>query len=392
MVSRDSKALDHDTRSSTPKTADVAGAMLDTVLSHITSGVAVYEAANEGRDFFFVDFNPAAESIEHIARDEVVGRNVLDVFPGVRSFGLLEVLQRVWRTGRSEQHPVSVYHDDRVTGWRRNYVCKLPNGQIMAIYDDVTEQKRNEMASQMSEQCFRAIANYTYDWEVWVGPQGRVLWTNPAATRLTGYSIREIIAMQDYPVAIVHEEDRHRMAGVFHSAVEGSTADEVQFRIRRKDGRVVWAEMSWQPICDDKGNPLGHRESIRDVTGRKMAEKALQEAKREAETILDGLAEVVLRTDLNLMIQWANRAACEYTALDRSQIVGRHCYEIWDQDAKAPCKDCVVAKAIEAERPVEVEKSTPDGSRWRMRGIPIRDEEGHIIAGAEVATKIGIQR
>ncbi|MCU0914925.1 MAG: hypothetical protein MUC88_10220 [Planctomycetes bacterium] len=51
----------------------------------------------------------------------------------------------------------------------------------MAIYEDVTQSPRTQLATRMSEQIFRAIANYDYDWEVWAGPNGRVLWMNPAA-------------------------------------------------------------------------------------------------------------------------------------------------------------------------------------------------------------------
>ena len=56
------------------------------------------------------------------------------------------------------------------------------------------------------------------------------------------------------------------------AAVKGGTGNE-QFRLKHKDGRVLWAEITWQPITDEKGNSLGHRESIRDVTARKLAEE-----------------------------------------------------------------------------------------------------------------------
>jgi hypothetical protein len=106
-----------------------------------------------------------------------------------------------------------------------------------------------------------------------------VLWTNPAAQRVTGYSIKEIMAMQDYPGSVVHEQDRDRIERAFRSALKGSTGNDVQFRITRKDGKAIWVEMSWQPIYDDSGNSLGHRESIRDITARKEAEDALEKAK-----------------------------------------------------------------------------------------------------------------
>ncbi len=249
------------------------------LFENVCSGVAIYEARNDGEDFIFVDFNPAAEQIEHIKKEELIGKSVFEVFPGVKEFGLFEVFQRVYKTGIPEHHPVSVYKDKRIAGWRENYVYRLPSRQIVAVYDDVSARKRTELVARMTDQCFRAIANYTYDWEVWIGPPGRVLWTNPAAQRVTGYSIKEIMAMSDYPVSMVYEQDRNRIEKAFHSALKGSTGNDVQFRITRKDGKIIWVEMSWQPIYDDSGGSLGHRESIRDITARKEAEQALEKAK-----------------------------------------------------------------------------------------------------------------
>jgi len=248
------------------------------LFENVCSGVAIYEARNDGEDFVFVDFNPAAEQIEHVKKEKLIGKSVTEVFPGVKQFGLFDVFRRVYKTGTPEHHPISVYKDERIAGWRENYVYRLPSGQIVAVYDDVSTRKRTELVTRMTDQCFRAIADYTYDWEVWIGPSGRVLWTNPAAQRVTGYSIKEIMAMPDYPGSVVCEQDRDRIERAFRSALKGSTGNDVQFRIVRKDGKVIWAEMSWQPIYDDDDNSLGHRESIRDITARKEAEDALEKA------------------------------------------------------------------------------------------------------------------
>ena len=258
-------------------------AKFQTLFDNVSSGVAIYEARNGGDDFVFADFNRAAEEIEHIKKEELIGKSVTEVFPGVKQFGLFDVFQRVYKTGTPEHHPVSVYKDERIAGWRENYVFRLPSGQVVAVYDDISARKRTELVTRMTDQCFRAIANYTYDWEVWVGPTSRILWTNPAAERVTGYTIKELMSMSDFPESVVYSEDRDRMVKAFRSAVKGSTGSDVQFRIERKDGRIVWAAMSWQPIYDDQGNSLGHRESIHDITARVEAEQALQNAKVKAE-------------------------------------------------------------------------------------------------------------
>jgi len=366
---------------------DVVRAQLDGLMCHIASGVAIYEAVEDGEDFVFVDFNRAAEKIEHIQRADIVGRSVLEVFPGVREFGLFDVLRHVWQTGQPQRHPISVYKDERISGWRQNYVCRLPNGHVMAVYDDVTQHKRSELAARMSEQCFRAIANYTYDWEVWVGPTGRVLWTNPAVARVTGYTVKELIAMPNYPEPIVYEPDRERIVRAFRSALKGSTGNDVHFRILTKEGQRRWVEISWQPIYDESSHSLGHRESIRDITARKTAEQALHSAQQEKETILDSLTELVIHQDKDLKVLWANRAACESVRQTRAQVIGQRCYQLW-AEGDEPCRDCPVAKAMETGCPAEMEKTTPDGRTWIIQAAPMRDEEGHIVGGAEISLDI----
>jgi len=116
-------------------------AMYRGLFDNMSGGVAVYEAVNDGQDFIFKDFNKAGEEIENTKRETLLGRKVTEVFPGVTEFGLFEVFQRVWRTGIPELHPVSLYKDNRLMGWRENYVYKLPTGEIVAVYNDVTERK-----------------------------------------------------------------------------------------------------------------------------------------------------------------------------------------------------------------------------------------------------------
>ena len=108
----------------------------------MSDAVAVYEVVDGGKDFIFKDFNRAAEKVDEIKREDLIGRSVLDVFPAVVDFGLFDVFQRVWQTGKPEHHPISFYKDERIDGWRENYIYKLPSGEIVAIYEDVTERKQ----------------------------------------------------------------------------------------------------------------------------------------------------------------------------------------------------------------------------------------------------------
>ncbi len=114
------------------------------IVEHTNNGVAVYRATCDQEDFIFVDFNQSGEKIEKIKRDEVIGKRVLEIFPGIKEFGLLKVFQRVLRTGKPEHFPVSQYKDQRIIGWRDNFVYKLSSGEIVAVYSDETVRKQAE--------------------------------------------------------------------------------------------------------------------------------------------------------------------------------------------------------------------------------------------------------
>ncbi len=125
------------------------------LFNHMSTGVAIYEAQEDGERFVFRHINPAGLRSAGYEEGDVIGHEVRDAYPGVEALGLFEVFQRVWRTGEAEHHPISLYKDERVIQWVENYVFKLPNGDLVAMYDDLTQQKQGEERRQDMEAQLR---------------------------------------------------------------------------------------------------------------------------------------------------------------------------------------------------------------------------------------------
>ncbi|MBD3403576.1 PAS domain-containing protein [candidate division GN15 bacterium] len=140
---------------------------------------------------------------------------------------------------------------------------------------------------------FRAIAEFTRDWEILVGTDGRPVWLNPSVERITGYSAQESLDMVDFPMPMIDPADRELIRDAYAGAIRGTVGNELEFRVRRKDQSVVWVASSWQPVRGADEQVLGSRISIRDITARKQAEEELQATKQQLDALLASSPAVI---------------------------------------------------------------------------------------------------
>ena len=127
-----------------------------------------------------------------------------------------------------------------------------------------------------SEAKFTAIADYSYDCELWISPQGGLIWINPRVTDMFGYTPEECLATANFPAPFIAEPDAARTVRQIRRALRGNTGQDYEFRAKRKDSSEFWAAADWRPIYDGRGGYLGIRISIRDITQRKEAEQRLE--------------------------------------------------------------------------------------------------------------------
>ena len=182
---------------------------------------------------------------------------------------------------------------------------------------------RGQELKQSNEQ-FLAIANFTYDWESWIGVDGKLLWVNPAVERVTGYTPDECMAMEDYPLPMIHLDDRERIATVFRTVYQAGEGNDVSFRIIRKDRSLRWAAMSWQPIYQGNGASMGLRTSMRDITDRCLAEQAVAVSEeRFAKAFFSSpVPMAILEVDKGIFWE-INDALLTLTGYSKAEIIGR---------------------------------------------------------------------
>ena len=142
--------------------------------------------------------------------------------------------------------------------------------------------ERMEADLRQSEERFRTLADFTYDWEYWLNPDGVYVYVSPSCERITGYTPEEFRQNPELLASIVHPADRAAIVPQLRGEPDGSTAvRREQFRIIARDGEVRWLEHISRPVHGFSERNPGRRGSIRDITERRRAEQALEEQARE---------------------------------------------------------------------------------------------------------------
>jgi len=271
------------------------------------SGVAVYRAVDEGDDFIVVDFNYAAERIEGVSREDVIGRRVTDAFPGVKEFGLFDVLQRVWKTGEEEFFPLAFYKDERDPGtWRDNRVYKLPCDEVVAIYENITDQKRTKEALAKSDKTYRMLFETTSE-GLWVlDPEQKTFEVNQSLCDMLGYTREEMLGRS--PLEFVDDETRNVLDEQM-SKISTSRHRNYEITLKTKLGGDVQVRMNTSTLFDDLGEVQGSSAFVTDITEREQAEEALRESEEKYRAIFEGAPEGILIADIETKeIRFGNAA------------------------------------------------------------------------------------
>ena len=262
----------------------------------IRSGVAVYDVQADGEEFVFKDFNAAAEQIEGVAREQILGKNIAEVFQNVRQMGLLEVFNRVWKTGVPEHHPASAYQKDNVISWRENYVYRLPSGELVAVYDEVTDRKQAEEKLRLSEERLRLAldAGQMGAWEMDL--VSGTTWRTLQHDQIFGYETPAPAWSYELLLEHVVPED---VELVKHSFAQALITDRLSLecRVARPGQEPHWIAIQGHVSRNAKGERVRLMGTVSDISDRKLMEKALRESEQRFRLLADNASDLIWTRD-----------------------------------------------------------------------------------------------
>jgi len=239
-------------------------------------------------------------------------------------------------------------------------------------------QKSNNVIKE-TEIIYKTVAGFTSDWETWEDETGQLKYISLACERTSGYTVNEFSENKTLFASLILEEDQERWANHRHDIEFDKGLHSEQFRIRNKNGKIVWIEHICRPVIDKNGMFLGYRANNRDITDRKQAETKLQEANQKMGVWVSELEE---RTaDMSQLIEMGEQLQICQTVEEACAISAQYIQKICPSSQGAlylisPSKDLAEAVNMWGDSP-STEKVFMPLNCWAVRsGRP------HLVDGS----------
>lgn len=350
------------------------------VLERMTDGFYALD-----RDFRFTYINAAAERILGQAREDLLNKNLWELFPPLIETPLYAAYHEAQATG---QTVIFEFYYPPFEHWIEVRVYPAPEG-LSVSFRDITMSRSITETLRESESRYRSLIDHVPAVIYVLANDERQtpLYLSPRHEELTGYSNEEALGRTGHWLEFVHPDDRERVAAEHRRSRAYGEAFRAEYRLQRKGGSYVWVLDECVPVRDADGQVTAWQGLMLDVTERVQAdEHALRLV-----SVVNSSSEAIISTTLKGIITSWNSAAERLYGYATADAIGQSVTML-----APPGKVGDVAGLLarvrrgESVNGYETTRQTRDGQLIdiSLTVSPVRDVSGDIVAISSIARDV----
>ena len=347
------------------------------IISRVTD--AIIEVDSEWR---FTLLNEQAEELSDVEADEVLGRNLWDVFPDSRGTRF----EDEYRTVMETREPTSlVEYSTELDGWFDVQVYPTDYGGVAFYFQEITERQRQRRR-------FEAVFDNAYQFIGFLDPDGTLLEANDTVLSFGGVDREEVVGKPIWETDWFRTSEATRETA--RRAVERARDGEMfrdEVRVQG-DGREAVIDFTVRPVTNDQGEvtsliPEGH-----DITERRKREQELAESETRYRTLAENFPNGgVFLFDADLRYRIVSGNVFAPTDTEPEDLVGNSVSEVesYTEETAETLESIMESTVAGNEETVEL---VYENYAYKLRAVPIRNDEGEVIAGLYITQDITEQR
>jgi len=256
-------------------------------------------------DWTYLYLNDAAARNGRRAKDDLLGRRMMECYPGIERTEMFAALERSMEDRIAAREEFEFAYPDGERAWFEFDLKPVPEGLFIRSLDVTARKHEEQMLRDYNAQLERRVQERTAELEravegwrqvselrarlaaivessdaaiVGRDLDGVVTTWNKGAERVFGYAAAEMIGRPVPPLISLNDG-----APVLPDADESGSIEPVEGVVTRKDGREIVVSAIHSPILDERGRKIGTSTCTRDITELKRTQSELIRAKNEAE-------------------------------------------------------------------------------------------------------------
>jgi PAS domain S-box-containing protein len=337
-------------------------------------------------DHGFTFVNRAFETATGWRREEALGKQPQEVLSsGVHPEAFFVDILETVEAGRSWHGTIVNRHRDGHLIEQETTISPLrdADGAIthyVAVKRDVTEARAQARRLAESEARYRAVVDAQTEFILRIDPEGRWTFMNEAAERYVGLTIEDFRARDHRDPDFVLEEDRPIYVAHMAQITPESPTHTVELRGRHPDGSVHWEQWTDTGLFDADGKLIEIQCVGREITDRKRAEAARDEAERLRRDALEAALDCYIGIDAAGLVVEFNAAAERTFGYTRAEAIGRPMAELIvpphlrDSHARGIARHLATGESRILGRRIEVDAMRADGGVFPVELVIVKGQ------------------
>lgn len=321
------------------------------------------------REWRYVLVNNATERLTGMQKEELLGKKITEVFPGIEKTKIFESFRRVMEKRKAEVVSDEYVFDDGGRRWHEVRVYPSPRG-ILCISRDATEQKEMEQKLREAAETSRMMLNATHDMVALADFDGTILDLNDSLAELLGKRRKELLGKNFRDVLKKKVFD-----DCYSCAMEVKrTKKPVNFEYEQ-NGR--WFKNRFYPVFDENGEVCRIADFLQDITEQREMEQKLREAAEKAQTLLNATHDMVVLLEWDTTILDMNDAMAKSLGVDKNEVIGKKLRDYLPPEI-FEIRHNYAVKVKETKKPVRFTDGRA-GKYFHNIFYPIFDENGEVF-------------